>query len=140
MAIEELIEDFEFLESWEDRYGHIIDLGRQLPLLDEKYKIDANKVRGCVSQVWLIPRVIETDPPAIDFLGDSDAQIVKGLVAILFMIYAGKTAPEILAVDIKSTFARLGLEQHLSPSRSNGFFAMVERIRTLAESVVAAAN
>lgn len=139
MTIEQLIDDFEYLEDWEDRYQQIIDLGRQLPAFPEEYKTDEYRVRGCVSRVWMVPRVNEGDPPHIEFMADSDAHIVKGLVAILLMIYSGKTPQEIMAVDIQEIFDKLELGQHLSPSRSNGFHAMVKRIRAIADHAMAGA-
>ncbi len=138
MTIEQLIEDFEFLEDWEDRYQEIIDLGKKLPGLPDEYKTEAYRVRGCVSQVWLVPRVSDADPRVISFEADSDAHIVRGLVAILLMIYSGKTAGDILEVDIQRIFNRLDLTSHLSPSRSNGFQAMIKRIRSIAEGALAA--
>lgn len=137
-TIEQLIEDFTSLEDWEERYQEIIDLGRQLPPLPERYKTDEYKVRGCVSQVWLVPRVSDLKPPVIEFIADSDAHIVRGLVAILLMVYSGKTPQEILAVDIQTLFNKLELGAHLSPSRSNGFQAMVKKIRSFAEHALAA--
>lgn len=138
MTISQLIEDFEFLEDWEDRYQEIIDLGRQLPELPAEYKTEEYKVRGCVSQVWLVPRVNDTNPPMIEFIADSDAHIVKGLVAILLMVYSGKTPQQIMDVDIQGIFKKLDLASHLSPSRSNGFQAMVKRIKGIAQGALAA--
>lgn len=138
MTIEELIEDFEYLDDWEERYQEIIDLGKQIPPLPETYKTEAYKVRGCVSQVWLVPKVSDTSPPVISFDADSDAHIVRGLVAILLMVYSGKTPQEILDADIQSIFDKLDLTSHLSPSRSNGFQAMVKKIRSIAEGALAA--
>ncbi len=125
-------DNFVWLDDWEERYRYIIELGSALGALAEDAKTDANKVRGCVSQVWLVYQVNAAAPPTIHFQGDSDAHIVRGLVAILIAAYSGKTADKILALDIRALFAELGLENHLSPSRSNGFFAMVEHIRSLA--------
>ncbi len=138
MTIEQLIEDFELLDDWEERYQEIIDLGKQLPELPDAYRTEAYKVRGCASQVWLVPSVTDDKPPVIAFRADSDAHIVRGLVAILLMIYSGKTAKAILDVDIQAIFNRLGLASHLSPSRSNGFQSMVKKIRDIAENAVAA--
>ncbi len=132
MDINELIENFEMLEDWEDRYRYIIDLGSSLEPLADKYKTDEWKVRGCQSQVWLVP---EISNGFLRFRGDSDAMIVKGLIAIVFAIFAGKTAAEIKTFPVESVFARLGLEEHLSPSRRNGLFSMVEKIRFYADSV-----
>ena len=138
MTIEQLIEDFEFLEDWEDRYQEIIDMGKKISGLSDEYKTEAYRVRGGVSQVWLVPRVSAADPQVISFEADSDAHIVRGLVAILLMIYSGKTAGDILEVDIQDIFNRLDLASHLSPSRSNGFQAMIKRIRSIAEGALAA--
>lgn len=137
MTIEQLIKDFEYLDDWEERYQEIIDLGKHLPELPEVYKTEVYKVRGCASQVWLVPTVTDTKPPVIAFRADSDAHIVRGLVAILLMIYSEKTAQEILAVDIESIFGRLELASHLSQSRSNGFQSMVKKIRAIAENAAA---
>jgi cysteine desulfuration protein SufE len=131
MTLEELQASFALMDSWEDRYGLIIDLGRQLTPLPEEAYCEANKVRGCLSQVWMTAEPEEGDH--IQILGDSDAHIVKGLVAILLLIYSGKTPAEIAAVDIHALFSELGLEQHISANRRSGLVAMVERIGQLAE-------
>ena len=128
-AFEDLSATFEFLDDWEDRYRHVIDLGRAMPPLDDAYKVPALKVQGCASQVWLRP-VIHTG--RFDFQGDSDAMIVRGLIAILHQLYAGLTLEQVLAVDAPYELGRLGLDQHLSSQRSNGLRAMVERIRQVA--------
>ena len=138
LTVEKLIQNFEILGNWEERYRYVIDLGRKLPELDDKYKTEDNRVKGCVSNVWLITRLNEEDQKKLEFDADSDAHIVRGLVAILLAAYSGKTADEILAVDIRDVFQQLDLENHLSPSRSNGFFSMVERIQTLAKAASAA--
>lgn len=130
MTVEELIENFEFLESWEDKYRYIIELGEKLPLLDEKYHTDEWKVQGCQSQVWLVPSKQEDK---ISFCGDSDAMIVKGLIAVVLMIYNHKSPSEIKAVAVEDIFAKLGLSDHLSPSRRNGLLAMTEKIKHYAE-------
>lgn len=130
MTVEELIENFEFLESWEDKYRYIIELGEKLPLLDEKYHADEWKVQGCQSQVWLVPSKQEDK---ISFCGDSDAMIVKGLIAVVLMIYNHKSPSEIKAVAVEDIFAKLGLSDHLSPSRRNGLLAMTEKIKHYAE-------
>lgn len=130
MTLNELEESFALLSDWEARYGLIIDLGRQLEPLPDAAYTDANKVRGCMSQVWMVAR--RDDDGRLQILGDSDAHIVKGLIAILLMIYSGKTPAEIGEIDIKATFGRLNLEQHISANRRNGLFAMVERIQQLA--------
>lgn len=123
--------DLDFLDDWEDRYRYIIDLGRTLEPLRDDERTDASKVRGCASQVWLISK---TDHDAdgrarLTFRGDSDAHIVRGLVALTLALFSGKHAREILAVDAPAFFASIGLKQHLTPQRSNGLAAMVERIR-----------
>ena len=142
MTIERILEDFNVLDSWDDRYRYVIELGRALPPLPESARNDSNKVQGCASQVWLIS---ETRPalngggPRLEFQGDSDAHIVKGLIAILFALYSGQTARTILDTDALATFERLGLREHLTPQRSNGFRSMVERIRADARAVLAKA-
>ncbi len=126
-ALEELEAEFELLGDWEERYRYVIDLGRTLAPLTGAERSDANKVRGCASQVWLV-----TEPQAdgrLQFRGDSDAHIVRGLIAILLRLYSGRLPAEILAFDAKAAFARLGLSGHLSSQRSNGLAAMTERIR-----------
>jgi cysteine desulfuration protein SufE len=120
--------DFELLDDWEDRYRYVIELGRGLKPLPEEARTDANKVRGCASQVWL-STATEPTSRRMHFVGDSDAHIVRGLIAILFSVYDGKTADEILATDAQGVFADLGLKEHLTPQRSNGLASMVERIR-----------
>ena len=135
MTIDRIIQNFEILGDWEERYRYVIDLGRKLPGLDEHYKTEDNRVKGCVSNVWLITRVNDVDdPPRLEFVADSDAHIVRGLVAILLTIFSDKTPAEILDINVRSIFQQLDLEKHLSPSRSNGFFSMVERIQTLAKA------
>ncbi|MFC4348748.1 SufE family protein [Kordiimonas lipolytica] len=131
-TIAEILDTFEFLDDWEDRYRYVIDLGRKLPPLDESEMTDDYKVRGCQSQVWLVPEVDAEG--RIHLRGDSDAHIVKGLVALMLLIYSGKTAEEILATDAKGILDQLGLAAHLSPMRANGLFSMVERIRAIAEA------
>lgn len=130
--VEELIDNFSFLDDWEDRFRYLIDLGRKLPPMDEALKSEDTKVRGCTSQVWIVDEVRPGTPPTLHFIADSDAHIVKGLIAVLMEIYDGRTPEEILAVDIKEAIGRLGFEQHLSPNRANGLYSMVERIRALA--------
>ena len=137
ITIDRIMQNFDILTDWEDRYRYIIELGRKLPPFDEEYKIEANLVRGCVSQVWLVTDVREGDPPVIEFRADSDAQIVKGLVAILLSLYSGKTAREILTADIRSIFEKLELAKHLSINRANGFASMVKRIHELALATAA---
>jgi cysteine desulfuration protein SufE len=141
MTLETIRSDFALLDEWEDRYRYLIELGRQLPPFPEALRTDANKVRGCVSQVWLASAVGRNGAgtsPVLEFQGDSDAHIVRGLVAVLFALVQGKTPAEILHADAKAVFAELGLKEHLTPQRSNGFFSMVERIRADARAVAAA--
>jgi cysteine desulfuration protein SufE len=135
-ALEDLEADFELLGDWEERYRHVIDLGRSLAPLTGPERSDANKVRGCASQVWLV-----TEPQGdgtLNFRGDSDAHIVRGLIAILLRLYSGRAPAEILAFDAKAAFERLGLTGALSAQRSNGLFAMTERIRRDAAAKAAA--
>lgn len=132
-------DDFALLDDWEDRYRYVIELGRALPPLDEALRTEANKVRGCASQVWLASRIEpgRDGQPRLVLAGDSDALIVRGLVAVLFALYHDKTPQEILAVDAEREFASLGLKEHLTPQRSNGFASMVQRIRSDAEHAAA---
>ena len=142
MSIEQIIDDFGVLDSWDDRYRYVIELGRALPEFPEAARTDRNKVQGCASQVWFVS---ETQPakngggPVIELKGDSDAHIVKGLIAILFALYSGQSAKKILDTDAIALFNRLGLGEHLTPQRSNGFRSMVERIRSDARAALAAA-
>jgi cysteine desulfuration protein SufE len=130
-AFEDIVETFAFLPGWEDRYAHVIDLGRAMAPLNDALKVPATKVEGCASQVWLMQRV---ENGHLHFQGDSDALIVKGLVAIIIALFDGLTPDEVLAVDAPAELARLGLDQHLSQQRSNGLRAMVQRIRQIAAS------
>lgn len=129
-ALAELFADFEVLDDWEDRYKHVIELGRGLEPLPERDHTPENKVKGCASQVW-ITSAVEGAPanPVLTFRGDSDALIVKGLIAIAFMIYSGKPAREIIATDAGEVLSRLGLAGHLTQQRSNGFASMIQRIK-----------
>jgi cysteine desulfuration protein SufE len=130
MSFEEIVADFEVLEDWEDRYRYVIELGRKLAPLPEQDRSAANKVQGCASQVWLATAVTPASPsPRLSFVGDSDAHIVRGLIAILFALYSGKTADAILGIDANAALNELHLKEHLTPQRSNGLLAMVERIR-----------
>ena len=130
---EELVETFEFLDDWEDRYRHVIDMGKALPELDDVFKTDATKVEGCASQVWLRTQIEGQGQEAIvTFDGDSDAMIVKGLIAVLHTLYCGETAGEITRIDALEELGRLGLNDHLSAQRSNGVRAMVQRLRAVA--------
>ncbi|MEM9268420.1 MAG: SufE family protein [Pseudomonadota bacterium] len=134
-AFEEIVEDFEFLESWEDRYRHVIDLGKKKPALAPSQRNATTKVDGCASQVWLVPQVDGTGPSAqLRFEGESDALIVSGLIAVLQALYNDQTAEEILNTDASAQMARLGLDQHLSAQRSNGLRAMIARVRALASA------
>jgi len=139
MTLKDIQSDFEFLDEWEDRYRYVIELGRNLEPLTENDRSDTNKVQGCASQVWLAT-TIDTGSagasPRMKFTGDSDAHIVRGLIAILFAIYSGNTATEILNTDAHAIFQNLGLGEHLTPQRSNGFASMVERIRTDAQGAL----
>ena len=128
-AFEDIAETFGFLDDWEDRYRHVIDLGRAMPPLDDSFKVPALQVDGCASQVWLRPVI---GGGAFDFQGDSDAMIVRGLIAILHALYAGLPLDQVTKVDAAAELARLGLDEHLSSQRSNGLRAMVERIRRTA--------
>ena len=130
MRIDDIRDDFAVLDDWEDRYRYVIELGRALPPLPEALRTEANKVRGCASQVWLASDVDRASGmPLLRFQGDSDALIVKGLIAVLFAAYDTATPDAILAFDAPRLFAELGLREHLSPQRSNGLASMVERIR-----------
>jgi cysteine desulfuration protein SufE len=140
MKIDEIIENFELLDEWDDRYRYLIELGRGLPELPDAARTEANKVRGCTSQVWLLTDVKPNGAsgPVLEFSGDSDAHIVRGLVAILLSLYSGKPAQDILGTDAEPLFEKLGLREHLTPQRSNGFRSMVERIKSDAKAAVAA--
>ncbi len=137
-SIDSIIEDFEILDDWEDRYRYLIELGRALEPLPESARVEANKVRGCASQVWLETRVGQDADgrPVLTFRGDSDAHIVRGLVSLALAFYSGRTAEDILAADAAGLFERLGLTAHLTPQRSNGVRSMVERIRGDARAAV----
>lgn len=139
MSIQQIMDDFELLDSWDDRYRYVIELGRALPPLPAEEHNDRNKVQGCASQVWLVS---ETKPagsgPVLEFRGDSDAHIVKGLIAILFALYSGQPAKKILETDANDVFNKLGLGEHLTPQRSNGFRSMVNRIRADAQAAIGA--
>jgi len=141
MTIEHIIENFALLDDWDDRYRYVIELGRGLEPLPVAARTEANKVQGCASQVWLAT-AIEPDGkagPVLKFVGDSDAHIVRGLIAILIALYSGRPAGDILATDAVAVFDRLALREHLTPQRSNGFRSMVERIRFDARSALTGA-
>ncbi len=131
ISIDDIIENFALLDEWDDRYRYVIELGRTLPPLPDSAHTDANKVQGCASQVWLVTHVTPDGAggPVLTFEGDSDAHIVRGLVAILLALYSGKTAREILATDALELFERIRLRDGLTPQRSNGLRSMVERVR-----------
>ncbi|MGB6538723.1 MAG: SufE family protein [Xanthobacteraceae bacterium] len=139
--IKEILDNFSVLDDWDDRYRYLIELGRELPPLAPAAHNDANKVQGCASQVWLETqsRPNGVGGPVLTFSGDSDAHIVRGLIAVLFAIFSGKNAKEILAADAVELFERMGLREHLTPQRSNGFRSMVERIRFKAQAALAGA-
>jgi len=138
-TLDEIIENFSLLEEWDDRYRYVIELGRNLAPLSEHDHTDANKVQGCASQVWLATTVRPDGQggPVLTFCGDSDAHIVRGLIAILFAMFSGRRASEILSADAVALFEQLGLREHLTPQRSNGFRSMVERIRADARAAMA---
>jgi cysteine desulfuration protein SufE len=128
-AFEEIVEDFEFLEDWEDRYRHVIELGKAMDPLDEALKVRANKVDGCASQVWLFPKI---EGGTFRFDGESDAMIVRGLIAVLRALYNDLPVAQVGGVDAQAELSRLGLQDHLSAQRSNGVRAMIQRIREVA--------
>lgn len=128
-AIDRIFEDFEFIDDWEERYRYVIDLGRDLPAFPDSARTPANKVQGCVSQVWLETSRGDGNDPTMQFIGDSDAHIVRGLVAIMLALFSGRRASEIASLDAEGVLKRLGLDEHLTPQRANGLRAMVARIR-----------
>ncbi|MDR9406516.1 MAG: SufE family protein [Spiribacter sp.] len=138
MDLQRLIDTFNFLDNWEDRYRLLIDMGRKLPEFPDESRIEANRVDGCTSNVWLETTVSDDNPPRIFFSADSDAFIVKGLVAILLEAYSGKTPQEILDTDIESLFNELGLAQQLTANRRDGFVSMVKEVRNRARAAQAA--
>jgi cysteine desulfuration protein SufE len=140
MTIDEIRDNFEILEEWDDRYRYVIELGRTLEPMPEAEHSANNKVQGCVSQVWLLTRRNGADDPIIEFKGDSDAHIVRGLVAIMLALFSGKRASEILRTDAESTMREFGLDEHLTPQRANGLRSMIKRIRREAEMALAPAG
>jgi cysteine desulfuration protein SufE len=143
MTLDDIRADFALLDDWEDRYRYVIELGRALPPFPEELRTEINKVRGCASQVWLATqRIGDPARPSgsdkLEMQGMSDAHIVQGLIALLFIIYGGKTLDEILKTDAEGIFASLGLKEHLTPQRSNGLASMVKRIRSDATAMLAA--
>ena len=137
-TLQDIIDDFAFLEDWEDRYRYVIELGKALPDLPEDKRTAENKVQGCASQVWLVSHAGGDADPVMTFEGDSDAHIVRGLVAIVLAIYSGRHASDIAATDAIDTFNEIGLVEHLSSQRANGLRSMVKRIREEAATTVAA--
>jgi cysteine desulfuration protein SufE len=143
MTIDEIRDNFALLDDWDDRYRYVIELGRALDPMPEAEHSAANKVQGCASQVWLSKQIDRGNPdhePALKYLGDSDAHIVRGLIAILLTLYSGHTPQQILATDAISVFDEFGFREHLTPQRSNGLRAMVERIRSDAREALAGAS
>jgi len=138
MTIDDIIDNFALLDQWDDRYRYVIELGRTLAPLPDNARNETNKVQGCASQVWLATTVQQDGQagPVLTFVGDSDAHIVRGLIAILLALYSGKHARDILAADAIALFNRLGLREHLTPQRSNGFRSMVERIHSDARAAL----
>ncbi len=135
--LDEIIENFELLDDWDDRYRYLIELGRTLEPLPEDAHSEINRVRGCASQVWLETHVVRgADRPTLHFIGDSDAHIVRGLVALALAIFSDRPADEIVATDALTIFDRLGLGAHLTPQRSNGLRSMVERIKNDARAAL----
>ena len=127
-AFEDIAETFDFLDDWEERYRHVIELGRAMPPMDPVLQVPATKVEGCASQVWIMPRI---ENNRFDFQGDSDAMIVRGLIAVLHALYSGVPVAEVGGIDAQAELARLGLDEHLSSQRSNGLRAMIGRIRQI---------
>jgi len=141
MNIDEIIENFEFMDDWEDRYRYVIELGRELEPLDPADYSEEHKVRGCASQVWLVTeQEANGQPPVLKFRGDSDAHIVRGLIAILIALYSGKRADEIRELDAETIFNQIGLRDHLTPQRSNGLASMVKRVKDDAAAAQSAAT
>ena len=141
MPIDHIRDDFEVLDDWEDRYRYVMELGRAMPPLDEAVRTEANKVRGCASQVWLASRVVPTADNrnlTLALAGDSDAHLVRGLVAITIALYEGLPLAEIAKLDAEAALATLGLKEHLTPQRSNGLASMIKRIRADAEAAMKA--
>ena len=142
MTIDDIAENFSLLDDWDDRYRYVIELGRNLPPFPEEARTETNKVQGCASQVWLTTRIKHDggEGPVMTFVADSDAHIVRGLIAILLSVYSGKRAREILTTDALAVFDKLGLRENLTPQRSNGLRSMVERIRSHANAALAAVD
>ena len=137
-AFEEIVENFELFDDWEDRYRYVIELGREMEPIEDALKTDGSRVKGCASQVWLIPEIErEGGAERLYFRGDSDAMIVRGLIAVLRALYCGATLDDVARIDAESELGRLGLENHLSSQRSNGLKAMVQRLREIAMAAAA---
>jgi cysteine desulfuration protein SufE len=135
-TIQTIRDDFAFLDDWEDKYRYVIDLGEALPPFPESARDAAHKVQGCVSQVWLVSRRGEGADPVITFIGDSDAHIVRGLVAIMLALFSGRRASQIVVTDVEELMRSLGLDEHLTPQRANGLRAMVKRIKQDAQAAL----
>ena len=136
MTIEELIEEFDELGDWADQCEVLIDMGRDMPSMDESLKTEASKVHGCQSNVWMMAEVVGDEIPQIELVADSDAMIVKGLLTVILMLYSGRGAKEILETDVLAVFERLGLNRHLSVARKNGLAGMVTRVRSIAANLL----
>jgi cysteine desulfuration protein SufE len=134
MSFAELAENFALLDEWDDRYSYLIDLGRKLPAFPKELQTEENKVRGCLSQVWMVPGHPPGAPDKFAFAGDSDGVITKGLIAVLGILFSGQTPEAIAATDVEAAFRQVGLDQHISPNRRNGFVAMVEKIKDYARA------
>ncbi|HTV68198.1 MAG TPA: SufE family protein [Rhizobiaceae bacterium] len=137
-TIDSIYDDFALLDDWEDRYRYVIELGQDLGPFPDSQKTDQYKVQGCVSQVWLVTKRADGSDPVLSFTGDSDAHIVRGLVAIMLTLFSGKHASEIVKIDAEAVMKKLGLDEHLTPQRSNGLRSMVRRIKRDAETALAA--
>lgn len=140
MTLTDLVDEFTALPDWEEKCDFLIDLGLDLPDLPPEEKIEENRVHGCQSNVWMTCEIRETNPPVIEIRADSDAMIVRGLIAVLLAMYSGRTAREIRDLDARKIFAELGLERHLSPARRNGLYGMLRRIQSFADEVLAGAT
>lgn len=136
MTTQEILETFASVDSWEDRYQFIIDLGKTIPAMDEALKVEQNKIHGCQSQVWMVGYLSETLPATVRLVADSDAHIVRGLIALVLAVYQGKSPQEILDYDIEDFFDQIQLRQHLSSGRGNGLREMVKRVKALAAGFI----
>jgi len=136
LTIDEIVDNFEFLGDWEERFTYVLDLGKKLPPMDEADMIEQNRVHGCQATVYYKPTVVAADPPVIHFDATADAHIVSGLIAILLVMYNDRTPQQILDIDAESIFRKIGLEDHLSPTRRNGLHAMIKRIREVAATTL----